>query len=334
MDELRKELVIMKELEIKPNYSALGRKYGCDPRTVKKYHEGYEGKAKSRKRPSKLDKYEEEIKEKVNYLGATIKGVYEYIKAKDDDVGSYSNFKKYVKKRNLIEKKSKNNPHPRYETALGEQLQFDWKEEIKMVNKHGEIFEFNIFSAILSASRFHHFEYSKTKTREDVERCLVKTFKKIQGVPKEILTDNMASIVNHNTKKFISEFISFCNDMGVKARHCKVKKCMTKGKVESQNRFMSWLIPYNHEFETEEDLIKIIEKINKKVNQEINDTTSCTPIFLYSKEKEYLKPLPNKELLERYENDIKSVKVPNTFLVTYKGNGYSVPPKFINKIVR
>ena len=334
MNELRKELVIMKELEIKPNYSELGRKYNCDPRTVKKYNNGYEGKAKTRKRNSKLDKYKEEIKEKVNYVGSTIKGVYEYMKDNNYVVGSYSNFKRYINKEKLIDKKRKNNPHPRYETAFGKQLQFDWKEEIKMVNKYGEIFEFNIFSAILSASRFHNFEYSKNKTREDVERCLVKTFKKIQGLPEEILTDNMSSIVNHDTKRFVSDFVSFCKDIDVKPKHCKVKKCMTKGKVESQNRFMSWLIPYNYEFETEEDLIKIIDNITKKVNREINDTTRCTPIFLYSKEKEYLKPLPNKELLERYENDIKSFKVPNTFLVTYKGNGYSVPPQYINKIVK
>ena len=95
----------MKELEIKPNYTELGRKYKCDPRTVKKYNNGYEGKSKTRKRKSKLDKYKEEIKEKVNYVGSTIKGVYEYMKGKNYDVGSYSNFKKYVKKEHLIDKK-------------------------------------------------------------------------------------------------------------------------------------------------------------------------------------------------------------------------------------
>ena len=324
----------MNELDIKPNYSELARKFKCDPRTVKKYNNGYEGKPKTRKRNSKLEKYKSEIKEKINYVGATIKGVYEYMKNNYNDIGSYSNFKRYVMKEHLIDTKNKNVPHPRYETAFGEQLQFDWKETITMVNKYGKVFEFNIFSAILSASRFHNFEYSKNKTREDVERCLIKTFKKIQGLPDIILTDNMSSIVNHNTGKFVNEFISFCNDMGVTPKHCKVRKCMTKGKVESQNRFMSWLIPYNNEFETEKDLIKIISNITKKVNQEINSTTRCTPIFLYSKEKEYLKPLPNKELLERYENDIKSFKVPSTFLVTYKGNGYSVPPQYINKIVK
>ena len=324
----------MNELGIKPNYSELARKFKCDPRTVKKYHNGYEGKAKNRNTISKLSKHKEEIKEKINYIGATKIGVYQYMKDKYDDIGSYSNFTYYIRKKHLIYEKSKNNPHPRYETPLGEQLQFDWKETITMTNKYGEIYEFNIFSAILCTSRFHIFEYSKNKTREDVERCLVKTFKKIQGLPKIILTDNMSSIVNHNTKKFVPEFMSFCKDIGVTPKHCKVRKCETKGKVESQNRFMSWLIPYNNEFETEGDLIKIIDNISKKVNQEVNDYIGCTPIFAYNKEKEYLKPLPNKELLERYENDIKSFKVPSTFLVTYKGNGYSVPPQFINKVVK
>lgn len=98
----------------------------------------------------------------------------------------------------------------------------------------------------------------------------------------------MSSIVNHTTKKFVSEFTTFCKDIGIKAKHCKVRSPETKGKVESQNRFMKWLILYNGEFETEEELINIIEKINKKVN----DTTELTPIFLFEKEKEYLKPLP------------------------------------------
>ena len=42
---------------LKPNYAELARKYNLDYRTVKKYHEGYEGKPRSRDKPSKLDKY-------------------------------------------------------------------------------------------------------------------------------------------------------------------------------------------------------------------------------------------------------------------------------------
>ena len=92
---------------------------------------------------------------------------------------------------------------------------------------------FNIFSATLGASRLHIFLYSKSKTRIDVQRCLVKTFKYIGGVPNEILTDNMSSIVNNQTHTFSKEFIAFTNDMQIKARHCKPRHPYTKGLFES-----------------------------------------------------------------------------------------------------
>ena len=39
--ELRKEITIMKTMEIKPNFSALAKEYDLDYRTVKRYYEGY-----------------------------------------------------------------------------------------------------------------------------------------------------------------------------------------------------------------------------------------------------------------------------------------------------
>ena len=52
---LKGELAIMDSMNLKPNYAALGRKYGMDYRTVKKYHNGYEGIPKTRNKKSKLD---------------------------------------------------------------------------------------------------------------------------------------------------------------------------------------------------------------------------------------------------------------------------------------
>ena len=328
LNKLKQELLIMKTLNIKPNYSALSRKYGMDRRTVKKYHEGYEGKSKTRNKGSILDKYKDEIKEKLNLSGATISGTYQYFSEKED-IGTYSNFYKYVQKEKLMPKK-KNNVHPRFETEFGKQLQFDWKEDLKMISKHGEIFEFNIFSATLGASRLHVFLYSKNKTRIDVQRCLVKTFEYIGGVPEELLTDNMSSIVDTKTKNFRKEFIAFVNDMNTKAKKCKVRHPYTKGKDESANRFMSWLIPYNNEFEDEEELIKIIEEINKKVNRQINSSIGTTPIMLYQKEKEYLQSLPNEKVRKQYLEETTRVKVTNESLFYYKKRRYSVPTKFIN----
>ena len=201
----------MKTLNVKPNYSELARIYKCDRRTVKKYNTEFVESKIKRNRKSKLDSIKDEIKEKLSLPGTTITGTYQYFCEKLS-IGTYSNFYKYVKKEKL-KTKTNNNAHMRFETDLGEQLQFDWKEDIKMMSKNGELFEFNIFSATLGASRLHIFLYSKFKTRIDVQRCLVKTFKYIGGVPKEILTDNMSSIVNNQTHTFLKEFIAFTNDM-------------------------------------------------------------------------------------------------------------------------
>lgn len=199
-----------------------------------------------------------------------------------------------------------------------------------MVSKHGELFEFNIFSATLSASRLHVFIYSKYKTRNDVQRCLIDTFKYIGGVTEELLTDNMSSIVDVKKCKFCKEFIAFAKDMGTQPKHCKVRHPYTKGKDESANRFMSWLVPYNHEFEDEEELIKIIKDINLKVNKQVNSTIGVAPIMLFNKEKEYLKPLPNNKILDEYYVSTIKVKVSNESLFYYKGIKYSVPIKFID----
>ena len=322
----------MKTQRIKPNYAELARLHECDYRTVKKYNNGYEGKSKNRAKESRLDKYRNDIKNKLLLPGSTIKGTYEYFNEQDNNIGNYSNFYKYVIKEKI--KPIKNNKfHPRYETDPGKQLQFDWKEDIKMYNKYGEVFEFNIFSSTLGYSRLHIFIYSKHKTRLDVQRCLIKTFQYIGGLPKETLTDNMSSIVNTNTKDFINEFKVFTKDIGFEPKHCKVKHPYTKGKDESCNRFMSWLIPYNGEFENEEELIKIIEKINLKINNQINETIGVPPIMLFQKEKEYLNPLPNNKIMNQYLYDTLSVKVSNESLFYYKGSKYSVPIKFIGSML-
>lgn len=328
LNKVRSDILVLETLGIKPNYSELSRIYNVDRRTIQKYKDGYSKNKETKNRKSKLEPLKDEIKEKLELPGATITGVYQYFN-KDEKICTYSNFYKFVKKFELKPKK-KTKANLRFETDLGQQLQFDWKEDIQMISKHGEVFEFNIFSATLGASRLHVFLYSKLKTRIDVQRCLVETFEYLGGVTKELLTDNMSSIVNTKTGKFYKEFISFAKDMGTFAKHCKPRHPYTKGKDESANRFMSWLVPYNHEFEDEQDLIRIIKEINLKVNNQVNSTIGVAPVMLYKKEKEYLKPLPSQKLLQEYKAYTTRIKVSNESLFYYKGKKYSVSPKFID----
>lgn len=331
---LRAQLKIIKLMDLKPNFSDLARQYGFDRRTVKKYYEGYEGKPKTRNKTSKLDKYKDEIIEKLQIKGIKVKAIYEYFLDKGYDVGGYSNFNKYIKN-NDLKPAAKSKGHPRFETPPGKQAQVDWKEDLKLISKYNEEFIINVFSYKLGNSRYCHFEYKKHRTQQDVFDSLIKAFKETGGVPKEILFDNMRTVVDiiDNRRRINTKMQAFADDFGFKISLCKPRRSYTKGKVEVANKFVEWLLAYNHDFEDEDDLISIIKNINNKVNQYVCQATGVPPILLFQKEKEYLQPLPKNLIIESYMDHELRTSVHKDSLVNYKGRKYSVPPKHIGKDV-
>lgn len=326
--------------KIKPNYSELERKYGINRKTIRKYHLN-QGKPsrKSPQRLSKLDPYKEEIAEKMKIPGMTYQAVYQYLKAKYPESNAFKSvttFRWYVREKLKISKvKTKLQPHLRFETPPGKQLQVDWKEDITMISKHGELIAFNLMTATWGYSRLHLWRYSKTKTTQDFIRCLIDIFNQSGGIPQEVLTDNMSAVVSINggKKRKHPIIIQFEKDCGFKLRLTKIRSPETKGKDESSNRFVQWLRPYNHQFENEQELITIIQKVNQAVNQQINQTTQLPPATLFRKEKETLSPLPPKVHLQTYLSQMNSQIVPATCLVRYQGSEYSVPVDLINKRV-
>lgn len=334
MKNLKGALTCFEEANIKPNYSALGREYGLDRRTAKKMYLGIKNNT-TRIKSSKLNQYQELIKAKLSIPGTSKKAVYEFIIMNvDDNVGTYLNFKKYVSKNKDILIPKKIEVHPRFETDYGKQLQFDWKGPITLHTRKGEEIVFYVFSSTLGASRMHTYEISEFMTRETVQMCLIHCFQKLGGVPETILTDNMSSIVNYSEHEFVSEFKAFCKDFGTTPKKCKVRSCQTKGKVENCNKFVSWLLPYDHEFNTMKELQMIMSKINDKINGQINQTTNMPPISLFNIEKEYLRPLPKQDIIAHYTDNMIPTKVSNDSLVYYKGTKYSVSPKYINQTVK
>ncbi len=329
------QLTILRLSNSKPNFSELARMYGVDRRTVKKYYDGYQGKPEHHNKPSKLDIYLEIITQKISIKGTNVKAVYEFMISEiDPDIGSYSNFNKYIKSKGLKPKKT-DKGHPRFETAPGIQAQVDWKEDVSIANKYGEIFTFQVFDYKLGHSRYCHFTYKLYKTRQDVFDCLIASFKATGGVPKEILFDNMASVVDlkDNRRHVNDKMRAFANDFGFKIKLCKPRHAFTKGKVEVINKFIAWMKPYEGEFETEEELIAILGKINKKVNNYICQETGVPPLLLFQKEKEYLQSLPNKKVIESYMSHDRQTTVRKDSMISYMNNKYSVPFEYIGKPV-
>ena len=328
-------LTILKSMNIKPNFSLLGRQFGKDRHTIKKM---YEGKAKKerKKKKSELDDYVEEIIRVLSIPGSSIKGTYWYIQNEYNVKCGYDNFKTFVNKHKLKNEAVKTEAHPLYETDPGKQVQVDWVESIKLKTIDGEMLEFNLFSATLGFSRFHYFEYTDFKQEPDFKRCLIHFFKKIGGLTKEVLTDNMSAIVSikDGRKSIHPSVISFFKDLNVNLKLCKVRSPQTKGKDEVSNKYAQRLYAYDGKILNKEHLLKLIDKLNDDINRQKNTRTDMPPILLFKKEKEYLASLPNIALLNSYEDEMRSCKVPSTFVINYKGAKYSVPPNFINKTVK
>ena len=325
----------MDSLGIKPNYAALGRKYGMDWRTVKKYHNGYEGRPDKRNKGSKLDEFKNEIADKLAIKRITVQGVYQFMLRKygTKRIGSYSNFNRYVTV-NKLKQKAKSQGHPKFEKNPGEQAQVDWKEDIHITNIYGEVFIINVLHTTLKYSRYAHLEMTAQKRFDDVARGLINSFRKFGGIPKELLFDNMSTVSNTNVtpKKPTDSIMLMAKDFGFKVRLCKARSPQTKGTVEARNKIIDWIRAYEGEFETIEELEVLISSVNKNMNISINQETKMSPTALFYKENEYLKPLPHKSIIDTYLTPNR-YRVSSEALIRFNGNRYSVDPKLIDEEV-
>lgn len=325
--------LILKHKEI--NKSELAIKYNVDRHTISRHIGKIEKPPKRKLRTCGLLKYYDIIKSKLE-IESKLKSIYMYLLnlTTMEEIGTYSNFKQYVEKHfNDIRVTRKEKIIKfRYETLPGDQMQFDWIEDIKLHLKNGQLIEFNLWSSSLKYSRRHVFKVVKHLTEADFKRCFIETIIIFGGVPKRALTDNMSAIVNiKNGKRTIHPtVVQFMKDIGVELNLCKVRHPYTKGTVEVSNKYQYWLNSYDYKFETEEDLYKGVEEILDQCNYQENSETKVAPIVLFENERKHLNPLPNIEIMKQYHSNLKPIKVNSSGLISFGGAKYGVPSKYIN----
>ena len=168
---------------------------------------------------------------------------------------------------------------------------------------------------------------------------MIHAFQYFDGIPKEIIFDNMKTVVDHSKSNYaeavINEsFYQFSKDFGFEVWTCRPFRPQTKGKVEALARTMERLRPYDYEFDSFEELELIIAELNSDLNNEISQATKMVPFKLFEKEKEYLRNLPNDDIFRSYI-DVKDITriVSKEALVTYDNRKYSVDPQYIGKTV-
>lgn len=330
--DIYERMVLMKDDKVKPNYAEIARVYGCDYRTAKKF---FEGNATTIVRkppgPSLLDDFKEIIKTKLKEL-CNMTSIYKFIEKKGYQ-GHYTILREYCRSVRVEETMKAT---IRFESNPGLQAQVDWKEAMTLVSKSGEIFTINIFLTLLGYSRLKYLELTLDRNQDTLMQALINSFKYFAGIPHEILFDNMKTVIdrsrtNYNEAIVNETFYEFSKDMGFQVIPCRAFRLQTKGKVEALAKLMERLRPYNHEFDTLDELDEIVRQLNEELNDDVSLATEEVPKIRYKKEKEYLRSLPNPELLNNYLTKPITRIVSKEAMIVYNNRKYSVPIKYIGK---
>jgi transposase len=348
LEDLVKLKPLIEESNLKVNISEIARELDCDPRTVKKYINGYQ-KPITRDRKSIIDDYHQIIKDLLDSETRVFfykRILWQFLVDNHGLECSESTFRGYItrhKEFNIYFKEKKKTAVSdagvlRFETSIAEQAQLDWKETLTIKLKNGETVIVNIFVLILSYSRYRVYRISLTKTQDVLFNFLDDAFNTFGGVPGELLTDNMKTVMDeartkHFKGKVNNKFAQFAQDYGFKVHPCIARSPHTKGKVEAPMKLLDELYAYSGHV-TYQELVQHVKVLNDRINNKVHTTTGKIPILHLNKEKDFLSDLPNKKIRSLYRIKTTTVKVNQQSLICFKSNFYSVPPKYIGKTLK
>ena len=346
LEDLHKLKLLMEVNNLKVNKSQIARELGVDVRTVGKYLNGYV-KPITRNRKSTIDNFKPIIRSLLSEESIQVfyykRVLWQYLKDNHGLDCAQSSFRRYISNNpefnDYFKRRKKgyisNNSSMRFETDKGQQAQIDWKENIDFVLSNGEVININIFVLILSYSRFRVYKLSLEKTQDILFSFLNESFEAFGGVPKEVLTDNMKTVMDeprtaYRNGKTNNKFQQFADDYGFKVRPCIAGRPNTKAKVEAPMKLLDEIRAYNGTLNIDE-LHELVSKLNNRINSTCHTSTGKIPVLHLEKEKDFLLELPTEQIRNRYNIITTSVKVNRQSMISYKSNQYSVPPEYIGK---
>ena len=238
---LKEEGVVEISILKRQGYSIRGisRELGISRNTVREYLRTGKQAVYS-PRPSSgtiLDGYKPYIKARVkaahpDWIPATV--IHREIQERGYQ-GSVRTLRNY-----LVELKPLAKPDPvvRFETEPGQQMQVDWASF-----RRGKA-PLSAFVASLGWSRHNYVEFVTDERFETLKACHENAFTYFQGVPLEVLYDNMKTVIlqrnayGHGLHRFHPGLWELAKQTGFTPRLCQPYRAKTKGKVE---RFIGYL---------------------------------------------------------------------------------------------
>ena len=188
---------------------------------------------------------------------------------------------------------------------------------------------------MLSCSRFRVYRLSLSKSQDILFSFLDDAFQTFGGVPHELLTDNMKTVMEqarteHSKGKINVRFEQFASDYGFKVKPCIAARPQTKAKVEAPMKLLDEIYAYNGLLDYNE-LNELVNCLNERINHQIHPGTGRIPIMYLQKERADLLPLPKESIRKPYQIVTTTPKVNSSSMITYQSNQYSVAPEYIGK---
>lgn len=276
-----------------------------------------------------LDNYKNYINDRLEKYNLSAEKLYEEIKLKGYS-GSYPTVSNYVREvKNNFKKKAV----LRYETLSGEQSQVDWGYCGEIYDKNLEkIIKVNCFVIVLGYSRTMYVEFFTNQQMNNFLKGHNNAFKYFGGYTKEILYDNLKSVVIKRMLKasdsdYNKKFLDYAGYYGFKPILCRPYKPQTKGKVENGVKYVKSNFYAGEEFSSISEINEKSKIWLDKINNRIHSTTKEKPFDRLKREG--LISIDNKKSYDLSEIFYRKVQTDCRFC--FNSNFYSVPFKYAGK---
>ena len=300
---------------------------GFNRRTVRKYLSGSTEPVPTYgprpTRPTKLDAFKSYLDQRLEsgVWNATV--LLREIK-EQGYTGGYNILKDYLRP---LRKAARVAAVRRFETPPGQQAQVDWGD-IGDIAIEGVRHRLSAFVLTLGCSRAQFAGISTDQTLSTLLAMHEKAFSELGGVPKEILYDNMKTVVlgrdDRGEIQWHPVFLDFARYWGFVPRLCRPHRPQTKGKIEAGIRYLrsSFLCGC-----TAQSLEELQQQLGYWVwgiaNRRIHGTTHENVLEAWEAEKPHLAS-PLGRLPYPYTPKVVR-RVSRDAFISYGGNRYSVP---------
>jgi transposase len=196
---------------------------------------------------------------------------------------------------------AKPEPLIRFETEPGRQMQVDFATIRRGQDR------LSAFIATLGWSRTSYVEFVTGERIETLLGCQERAFCYFGGVPREVLYDNMRTVVTDRDRygpglhRYSRTFLDFAHHHGFVPRLCQPYRPRTKGKVERFIRYLrasfyvplaSQLSPEGLKVDRDTANARVGTWLREVANARTHATTGEVPLVRLEQERERLQPTP------------------------------------------